>query len=79
MCDDWRPVLHAPIRKPIILRLLDGEICGGERDEHGMFWRTHGDRGEVFPEDWVSMPAASGMFRKLTYEPRKTQGVVDGL
>lgn len=70
MCDDWRAAMGAPSRKPIILLLPDGEICGGERDDQGAFWRTHGGKEQVFPECWASMPAASETHSRLRYAPR---------
>lgn len=73
MCGDWRPASTAPRDdKPILMRLPDGEVCGGRRDLAGQFWRSHGDVGTpVEPDVWSDMPAEAEITSRLRYEPRK--------
>lgn len=70
MCDDWRPAERAPRGMPMILRLANGEICGGRREEDGTFRRSHGNREVIEPEAWASMPAEMATFTRLRYERR---------
>lgn len=82
MCDDWRPLLTAPMGRRILLLLAAlpgeeedaGEVCSGFRLDDGTFRRSHGDKGQVDPVAWCYPPAAPESYvphTRLRYEPRR--------